>query len=145
MTNKPMLSVERELLQTIVSVHPSDRNYRIAIEGLRALLDKQAAQHQGEPVAWSFCPECGCKELHHEEREHKQCKNCHQEWFSDIDYSETVRWNLQKLKAVRPAPVAVVMPERKGSTHKDWRDWSQEEIGYNKALEDVARLNGVKP
>lgn len=43
------------------------------------------------------------------------------------------------------APVAVVMPERKGANHKDWRDWTQEEIGYNKALDDVARLNGVKP
>ncbi len=73
MTSKPMLSVERELLQTIVSAHPSDRNYRIAKEELHALLDKQscgacggcdngckldrespqaepAAPHQGEPV-----------------------------------------------------------------------------------------------
>ena len=43
------------------------------------------------------------------------------------------------------APVAVVMPERKGQAHKDWRDWTQEEIGYNKALDDVAKLNEVKP
>ncbi len=42
MTNKPVLSVERELLQTIVSVHPSDRNYRIAKEELHALLDEPA-------------------------------------------------------------------------------------------------------
>ena len=62
---------------------------------------------QGEPVAWSYCPECGCEEMHHEEGEHKQCANCHQEWFSDIDYSEVVRGNLEKLKASQPAPVSV--------------------------------------
>ena len=62
---------------------------------------------QGEPVAWSYCPECGCEELHHEEGEHKQCANCLQEWFSDIDYSEVVRGNLAKLKASQPAPVSV--------------------------------------
>ncbi len=63
---------------------------------------------RGEPVAWSYCPECGCEELHHEEGEHKQCANCHQEWFSDLDYSEVVRGNLARLKAEQPAPVAVV-------------------------------------
>ncbi|AZC19585.1 hypothetical protein [Pseudomonas sp. CMR5c] len=45
------ISVPRELLQTIVSVHPSDRDYRIAKEELRALLAQPAEQHQSEPVA----------------------------------------------------------------------------------------------
>jgi len=100
-----------------------------------------------EPVSWSFCPECGCKELHHEEREHKQCKNCHQEWFSDIDYSETVRWNLQKLKAVRPAPVAVAIPERMKTEPFTTinRGSKNYKAGYNAAIAEVAKLNGLKP
>lgn len=67
------------------------------------------------PVAWSYCPECGCEELHHEEGEHKQCASCHQEWFSDIDYSDVVRGNLAKLKAEQPAPVSVAI----GTLHRD--------------------------
>lgn len=43
---------------------------------------------------WAYCPECGCEELHHEQGEHKQCANCHQEWFSSIDYSRVVREHL---------------------------------------------------
>lgn len=63
MTNKPMLSVERELLERVV-----DNRYREkeqisiarheALWELRALLDnrpKPAAQHQGEPVVWVEC------------------------------------------------------------------------------------------
>lgn len=71
-----------------------------------------AAQPQGEPVAWTYCPECGCEEIHHQQGRHKQCAECHQEWFSDLDYSDVVRGHLKKLKAERPAPVSVVLPER---------------------------------
>jgi hypothetical protein len=39
---------------------------------------------------WGYCPECGSKEIHHEEGTHKQCKLCSQEWFSDVDYSGVV-------------------------------------------------------
>lgn len=46
---------------------------------------------------WSYCPECGSEEIHYEEGDHKQCNNCHQEWFSTIDYSNTVKLNLQQL------------------------------------------------
>ena len=75
---------------------------------LRALLADPVVERQ-EPVAWTYCPECGSEDLHHEQGEHKQCANCHQEWFSDIDYSEVVRGNLEKLKASPPASVAVVL------------------------------------
>lgn len=145
MTNKPMLSVERELLERFVS-DVEAHNYGFdGLDEMRALLDNQtkpfecldggkcgiggycdacphtkpAAQQHGEPVAWRYCPECGSEELHHECGEHKQCKKCHQEWFSDIDYSEVVRGNLQKLKAEQPAPVAVVIPEILHSTIRD--------------------------
>lgn len=44
--------------------------------------------------AWKFCPECGCEEIHHQEGDRKQCANCHQEWFSDMDYTDVVRTHL---------------------------------------------------
>ena len=51
---------------------------------------------------WSYCPECGSEEIHYEEGDHKQCNNCHQEWFSTIDYSNTVKLNLQQLFTSSP-------------------------------------------
>lgn len=169
MTDKPMLSVEREVIEKALRDALTIRfDTDSHVTKLRAILDKPdecrckrygkdnphwpcpvhaepSAQHQGDPVAWSYCPECGCEELHHECGEHKQCKNCHQEWFRDIDYSEVVRGNLQKLKADQPAPVAVVMPERMADTWNGNRDYLTYDKGWNDALADVARLNGVKP
>jgi hypothetical protein len=58
------------------------------ITALRAEVERLTA-------AWAYCPECGSQDLHHEEGEHKQCAKCYQEWFSDIDYSEVVRANLE--------------------------------------------------
>ena len=166
MTNKPMLSVERDKFESLyrAEVERQGKNFEPVIFRLDDNGDyfiglvqaawwgyqqsEPTAQHQGEPVAWSYCPECGCEELHHEEGEHKQCANCHQEWFSDINYSEVVRGNLQKLKSEQLAPVAVVLPERK--TKADYsgyiEQFQSEAAGlYNSALDDVARLNGVKP
>lgn len=37
---------------------------------------------------------------------------------------------------------AVVMPERRGLAYTDWRQWSEQDLGFNKALDEVARLNG---
>ena len=65
-----------------------------------------------EPVAWIYCPECGSEEIHYEEGGHKQCANCHQEWFSDIDYSDVVQSNLSKLFTAPPEPA----PQTDGST-----------------------------
>lgn len=73
--------------------------------------ERAAPVVERQPTPWSYCPECGSQKLHHEEGEHKQCANCHQEWFSDIDYSEVVRGNLEKLKSSPPAPVTVAMVE----------------------------------
>ena len=46
---------------------------------------------------WGYCPECGEVKIHHQEGNHKQCAACYQEWFSDLDYSETVHSNLSAL------------------------------------------------
>ena len=57
MTNKPMLSVELELLELVTDNKHIDKESICirrweALCKLRAILNKPAAQHQGEPVAW---------------------------------------------------------------------------------------------
>ncbi|QHJ83076.1 MAG: hypothetical protein [Caudoviricetes sp.] len=82
----------------------------ISIESLVSELKVRAgagAQPQGEQVAWKYCPECGSEEIYHQEGEHKQCAECHQEWFSDVDYTGVVRGHLKKLKAAQLEQVAV--------------------------------------
>ena len=107
--------------------------------------ERPAAQPQGETVAWAYCPECGCEEIHHQQGRHKQCADCHQEWFSDIDYSDVVRGHLKKLKAEQPAPVAVVLPERKQHVHQGLSHTDAKADGWNACLDEVTRLNAVKP
>lgn len=57
---------------------------------------------------WLFCPECGCVETHYEEGRHKQCKECHQEWFSDIDYTEVLRSNIEHLRSLNKDAHAII-------------------------------------
>lgn len=186
MTNKPMLSIERELRRAveqailaikriyqagydgIVSAGGScdqpgvmfendptvrelralldkpadmpdryaDRDYCVALEQerdyLREQLNKPAAQHQGEPVAWRSLNSDG---------------EIVTEWIDGIppnrmaDLSgNAARFDkLERAYAEHPAPVEVVMPERADSVaaergyHKDW----------NAAIAEVTRLNGV--
>lgn len=72
-----------------LAVHRDARSADVWAAGLAA-----APQPPVGDAQWSYCPECGSDEIHHAEAEHKQCANCHQEWFSDIDYSDTVRHHL---------------------------------------------------
>ena len=56
----------------------------------------------GEPVAWKYCPECGCTEWQTSRfcKGHV-CENCGQEWFPHIDYTDVVvRKNLQRVTNV---------------------------------------------
>lgn len=46
-------------------------------------------------LEWEYCPECGSYEVSYEEGIHKQCADCSQEWFSDVDYTDVVRSHLQ--------------------------------------------------
>lgn len=72
------------------------------VDGVRVKPDRVVVQYgyqasaepEQEPVAWKYCPECGCEEIHHQEGCHKQCSNCYQEWFSDMDYTDVVRQHL---------------------------------------------------
>ena len=204
MTNKPMLSVERELLERAASAiekHHGSLQWVIATE-LRALLDKPAAtdfeswwaetgeqltkheiglkdlmrcayeavpaaQHQGEPVAWikpdvaktltkdECCYAFGSQNpkgtlipLYAEQpapvAPASQCAPCNGKGsISDDDGIDMGICNFCDGSGAKS--VAVVMPERKpdpGMVAGMMSKWAQ---GWNEALDDVARLNGVKP
>jgi hypothetical protein len=64
----------------------------------------RAQRQQGaEPVAWKYCPECGCFEFVKTGFSRGSfCKNCGQEWFEDIDYSGVVAGNLNRLFSPTP-------------------------------------------
>lgn len=82
----------------------------------------QPADQQGDPMAWKFCPECGCEEIRHQEGKHKQCSDCHQEWFADIDYSDVVRGNLHRLyRHAQPATAKV-------DEQAEFEAWRNEQI-----------------
>lgn len=163
MTNKPMLSVDRELLERAASAiekHHGSLQWVIASD-LRAIIDKPvnfltpdcpdcacvqdgqclcipskpAAQHQGDPVAicrlWN---EGGSGERTSVEFIGEPCAD------GTLLYAE------------QPAPVAVVLPERElymkylvGVIPHNASEVNAYKDGWNTCLEEVARLNGVKP
>lgn len=167
MTNEPMLSVEREFQEVIYDLlaspqHHTRPEYIAAYEKLRALLDKPvvesqydgmtqdqaqavsdgvdeilhgkpAAQHQGDPVA--------CFEKFARDR----CpgvyfgKDANGEYMAADARLVLDFWNAGH-QAEQPAPVAVVMPERKPQriTDEYARGWNDYDAEYK-------RLNGVRP
>lgn len=159
MTNKPMLSVERELLEELRNVCGDPD---LAAEA-NAILDKPSVQHQGEPVAicrlWN---EGGSGER------------------TSVEFIKEPCADGTLLYADQPAPVAVVMPEILHQTIRDTlRNYRMstlddghgggyplidamtadgqpvsggiEECQYladailNACIDEVSRLNGVKP
>lgn len=52
--------------------------------------------------SWEYCPECGCKEYKRADwNNENQCAECMQEWFPDIDYTDTVRGHLKASQPTR--------------------------------------------
>ena len=45
-----------------------------------------------------FCPECGSEEISKGDGKSLFCNNCHQEFFSDTDYSDAIAYNMRKMK-----------------------------------------------
>lgn len=90
------LSQQAEPTDTYTAVEMATAAAQGFRDGQEAV-EQAPAQDEREP--WTYCPECGSDEVRHQEGEHKQCARCHQEWFSDIDYTDVVRGHL----ATRPA------------------------------------------
>jgi hypothetical protein len=62
-------------------------------------------------IEWAFCPECGSEEIRYEEGRHKQCANCGQEWFSDLDYRDVVAKNLRFGAAIAASRISTLERE----------------------------------
>jgi hypothetical protein len=54
---------------------------------------------RAEPVAWDYCPECGCEKTDGGFLGSKFCADCGQEWFPDLDYTSVVRIHLSNRKS----------------------------------------------
>lgn len=106
---------------------------RVKVDEIRQ--GKPADQHQGEPIYQVMYRGDGGGGWCDVEKD-----------SYDMKVPNPKHWQTRIVYAEQPAPVAVVMPERQivpdtltaGLTRK----WCE---GWNDALEEVARLNGVKP
>lgn len=167
MTNKIMLRVEKILIgiDKDEAEHPEGwwpnsvgaEFGAKKLQELRALLDKPAAQDQGDPVVGhcthppgcKFCSWCGFKAEHPATvAGHPQCEEC-KGWGYHENHHEGGGTECGECGGSGNATVAVVMvmPDRmevEPFTTID-RGSKNYKAGYNAALAEVARLNGVKP
>lgn len=147
MTNKPMLSVEREFLERLlrVGLNAVGIGCKTPAEELRAILDKPAAQHQGEPVAIPRISGIG------RDADHPKALILYLGKVPD-DYDIRAIQNALRQPSEQPAPVAVQI---------SWSDVEPWYLANEQRLSDIrkfegskgfalevwrgARLNGVKP
>ena len=152
MTNKPMLSVERDLLERAASAiekHHGSLQWVIASD-LRAIIDN--------PVNFLTpdCPDCACVQdgqclcIPSKPADHPQCEEC-KGWGYHENHHEGGGTECGECggsgNATVAVAVAVVMPDRmkvEPFTTID-RGSKNYKAGYNAALAEVARLNGVTP
>ena len=111
MTNKPMLSVERELLELVIdNKHIDKESITIrrweALCKLRAILSKPAAQRQGEPAAFEVDVSGYTIMLAKTADKAEKTAQHYRSMSHTVDISPLFRH-----QAEQPAPVAVVMPE----------------------------------
>ena len=158
MTNKPMLSVERETIKAILG--RSGNGYMAAWNELRAMFDNPT---QDEPLIAAELVALLRADLRQQVEAYRAEVSGNYRGqpvaIFEIDTSgyrariildpeQPFPQTGTKLYAEQPAPVAVVMPGRK--TKADYsgyiEQFQSEAAGlYNSALDDVSRLNGVKP
>lgn len=139
MTNKPMLSVERELrtlAEKACGTAKDSPEYHRFLEAVNPtivldLTAESAAQHQGEPIYQVMYRGDGGGGWCDAEKDSYDMKVPHpKHWQTRIVYAE------------QPAPVAVVIPDKINpeSLYPD-----QADCGWNDCIDEVRRLNGVKP
>lgn len=167
MTNKPMLSVERELLERAASAiekHHGSLQWVIASD-LRALLDKPVleSQYEGMTQDQAQAVSDGVDEiLHGEPAAHKQPAPVYQvcdgvNGWIDVDllrYTacclDPEEYECRVLYAEQPAPLAVDAEILERFPEINFANYGQEEVEALQAwafeaYEAIARLNGVKP
>ncbi|MFJ7141212.1 hypothetical protein [Pseudomonas protegens] len=130
-----MITLPRELLELALEQLEDNWSW---VDELRALLAKPAAQHQGEPVAWRGLNADG---------------EVVTEWIDGIPPDRMVDLCgnadsfdiIERAYAEQPAPVAVVLPERKPepSVLTELDDDRYAAI-WNACLDKVASLNPAR-
>ena len=152
MTNKPMLSVERELLERAASAiekHHGSIQWVIASD-LRAIIDK--------PVNFLTpdCPDCACVQdgqclcIPSKPADHPQCEEC-KGWGYHENHHEGGGTECGACGGSGKAPVSVVMPEPYSLAMFQMISGfesvtpEQFDLVWSACRSEVARLNGVKP
>ena len=138
MTNKPMLSVERELLVRAVKAiekHHSSLSWEIA-EELRGLLNKPTTQHQAEPVYQLRNTKLGFVWRDADFEAYASAAKL-------LDYERRIMY------AEEPAPVAVEDIEAHAeklfyTIYPDNKWWKADE-DFKDRIREAAKLNGLKP
>lgn len=135
------VSVPRDLLERIYEkiwpVHGVSKELRTLLDNADAGISASPADKgHGEPLAWLYKNTNMGNELSFQRLDHYYRPYTAS---GEHDYVKGIA-----LYAEQPAPVAVVMPDRKSAYPYPGADW-YEARGYNMCLDDVARLNGVKP
>lgn len=131
----------------------ADRDYCVALEQerdyLREQLNKPATQHQGEPVTDDQLIETARKAALNSTHRYSYMPATQEDASSWLPHRWVVEAMRDAVSAEQPAPVAVVMPEKQSVPEPEDYNTNIDEVafaeGYNDALDDVARLNGVKP
>lgn len=142
MTNKPMLSVERELLERILdSIGFGER------EELKSILDKEV------DFLTPDCPDCACVQDGHclcipsKPADHPQCEEC-KGWGYHENHHEGGGTECGECGGSGNATVAV-MPDVDELAQIIRKVDGSHTLGAGSLaeaiLEEVARLNGVKP
>ena len=174
MTNKPMLSVERELLERVAAESnymlgfTSASNYdecRAAVDELRALLDNPAAlpdRYEDRAYCEALEQERDYlrEQLKRPAAQHQGEPVAYRVVFNDgekskwedgmpqsqdlYDVRDGVIRGVERAYAEQPAPVAVVIPSQLVDTWNGNRDDMTYDKGWNDCLAEVARLNGAK-
>lgn len=155
MTNKPMLSVERETIKAILG--RSGNGYMAAWNELRAMFDNPT---QDEPLIAAELVALLRADLRQQVEAYRAEVSGNYRGqpvaIFEIDTSgyrariildpeQPFPQTGTKLYAEQPAPVAVVMPERQadpGPVAGLTRKWAE---GWNDCIDEMRRLNGVKP
>ncbi|WP_236185011.1 hypothetical protein [Pseudomonas protegens] len=124
--NNETINLPRDKLEAMAFGRMEFDEFSQYMDELQALLGQTATQHQGEPV-YQFAADCQRPNwVDVSEESHDEYKR-RGGWLTRVLYTRP---------AEQPAPVAVVLPERKPDA-----SWLEFDSGWNDCLDEVARLN----
>jgi len=124
--------ISRELLEQIAAEWEHDNDKYMLAKEIRSALSASAHPAGEVPEVVAYLCNGGTKLMHASDRKEAV-------WNAGRPLMEVAQHT--RIVAELQAR-AVVLPERRGLAYTDWRQWSEQDIGFNKALDEYARLNG---